>query len=102
MGVENAEDAATWKPNNRILRRQKKLLPLPKEEMEGEEEDTISIIILCQLRFSRCCVDIAVPFLFTSQHSSQRHEAIKATRKTGVRGGGFYVRSISHFKNGDH
>ncbi len=45
MGVENAEDAATWKPNNRILRRQKKLLPLPKEKMEGEEEDTISSII---------------------------------------------------------
>lgn len=42
MGVENAEEAATWKPNNRM---QKKLLPLPKEELEGEdEEDTISII----------------------------------------------------------
>lgn len=51
MGVENAEDAATWKPNNRILRRQKKLLPLPKEEMEGEEEDTISIIRIVSIAF---------------------------------------------------
>lgn len=50
MGVENAEDAATWKPNNRILRRQKKLLPLPKEEME-EEDTTISIIRIVSIAF---------------------------------------------------
>ena len=44
VGVENLVVASTWKPNNRI---QKKLLPLPKEELEGEdEEDTISSIIL--------------------------------------------------------
>ena len=47
MGVENADDAATWKATMSILRRQK-LLPLLEEVDACEEEDIIiSIMILC-------------------------------------------------------
>ena len=46
MGVENADDAATWKATMSILRRQK-LLPLLEEADACEEEDIIiSIMIL--------------------------------------------------------
>lgn len=45
MGLENADDAATWKASMSILRRQK-LLPLL-EEVDGRgEEDIISILYL--------------------------------------------------------
>ncbi len=45
MGVENADDAATWKASMSILRRQK-LLPLLEEVDARGEEDTISIFNL--------------------------------------------------------
>ena len=44
MGVENADDAATWKATMSILRRQK-LLPLL--DACEEEDIIISIMILC-------------------------------------------------------
>jgi len=44
MGVENADDAATWKATMSILRRQK-LLPLLEEVEVRGEEDTISIVV---------------------------------------------------------
>ena len=48
MGVENADDAATWKATMSILRRQK-LLPLLEGVDACEEEDIIIsiMIILC-------------------------------------------------------
>jgi len=48
MGVENADDAATWKATMSILRRQK-LLPLLEEVEVRGEEDTISIVVFVRI-----------------------------------------------------
>ena len=99
MGVENAEEAATWKPNNRI---QKKLLPLPKEELEGEdEEDTISSIILSI---------VAVMWWIVSTFSVQLHRQPAVCMQAKHKGRRsawwwclftFEFRVDPHFKNGE-
>jgi hypothetical protein len=63
MGVENAEDTATWKANISIPRRQQ-FLPLLEEAVALGEEDNISIMI--------CVVSaLLVPFKRRRQAASR-------------------------------